>query len=211
MAHVWNFLWLGCQQFGFWCRCTWFGFFGSKLIRSNNESRATLWVLETCLIVGLLHFIIILITASLSSNTYNKASWRANWTYEGTESMSFITSIRLWDWCFLTSPSGCPDRSGTWETLPKTATIRSHSSRASKQSNLSPVSKEMISDSVELCETEVCFLHIQLVGTNVRLSKTHNVPHDVILNPQDLPRMYLTILQQILFPLLWSGGHQCRE
>ena len=27
--------------------------------------------------------------------------------------------------------------------------------------------KEMISDSVELCETEVCFLHIQLVGTNV--------------------------------------------
>ena len=28
-------------------------------------------------------------------------------------------------------------------------------------------SKEMISDSVELCETEVCFLHIQLIGTNV--------------------------------------------
>ena len=31
---------------------------------------------------------IILITASLSSNTYNKASWRADWTFEGTESMS---------------------------------------------------------------------------------------------------------------------------
>ena len=30
-----------------------------------------------------------------------------------------------------------------------------------------PASKEMISDSVELCETEVCFLHIQLIGTNV--------------------------------------------
>ena len=28
-------------------------------------------------------------------------------------------------------------------------------------------SKEMISDSAELCETEVCFLHIQLIGTNV--------------------------------------------
>ena len=27
---------------------------GSKLIRSNNQSRATLWVLETCFIVGLL-------------------------------------------------------------------------------------------------------------------------------------------------------------
>ena len=27
--------------------------------------------------------------------------------------------------------------------------------------------KEMISDSVELCETEVCFIQIQLTGTNV--------------------------------------------
>ena len=43
----------------------------------------------------LLPFIIILITASLSSNTYNKASWRADWTFEGTESMSFIASILL--------------------------------------------------------------------------------------------------------------------
>ena len=48
--------------------------FGSKLIRSNNQSSATLWILETCLTVGLLPLIIILITGSLSSNTYNKAS-----------------------------------------------------------------------------------------------------------------------------------------
>ena len=33
--------------------------FGSKLIRSNSQSRATLWVLETCLIVGLLPLMII--------------------------------------------------------------------------------------------------------------------------------------------------------
>ena len=46
----------------------------TKLIRSNNQSRAPLWVLETCLIVVLLPFLIILITASLSSNTHNKAS-----------------------------------------------------------------------------------------------------------------------------------------
>ena len=32
---------------------------------------------------------------------------------------------------------------------------------------INPATKEMISDSVELCETEVCFLHIQLIGTNV--------------------------------------------
>ena len=29
---------------------------GCRLIRSNNQSRATLWFLETCLIVGLLPF-----------------------------------------------------------------------------------------------------------------------------------------------------------
>ena len=40
------------------------------------------------------------------------------------------------------------------------------------------MSNEMISDSVELCETEVCFLHIQLTGTNVWLPKTHSVPSD---------------------------------
>ena len=43
----------------------------SKLILSNNQSSATLWVLDTCLIVGLGHFNIILITASLSSKMYN--------------------------------------------------------------------------------------------------------------------------------------------
>ena len=45
----------------------------SKLILSNNQSKATLWVLDTCLIVGLRPFIIISITASLSSKTYNIA------------------------------------------------------------------------------------------------------------------------------------------
>ena len=38
-----------------------------------KQTRATLWVLDTCLIVGLLPLIIILITASLSSKTYNIA------------------------------------------------------------------------------------------------------------------------------------------
>ena len=47
----------------------------------------------------------------------------------------------------------------------RTATIISHKSRASNPSNLNPVSKDMISDSVELCEAAVCFLHIQLMGT----------------------------------------------
>ena len=46
-------------------------------------------------------------------------------------------------------------------------------------SNLNPEPKKMINDSVELCETEVCFLHIQLTGTNVWFPKMHSVPLDV--------------------------------
>ena len=71
--------------------------FGSKLIRSNNQSRATLWVRDTCLIVGFLLFMIILITASLSSNTYNKASWCEEWTLEETRSTLSKSLITLWD------------------------------------------------------------------------------------------------------------------
>ena len=47
--------------------------FGIQNMLSNNERRATLWVLDTCLIVGLRLLIIIIITASLSSKTYNVA------------------------------------------------------------------------------------------------------------------------------------------
>ena len=256
----------------------------SRLIRSNNKSKATLWVLETCLNVGLLLLMIILITASLSSNTYNEASWRADWTFEGTESISSVTSIFFWDlWRLWTSLSGFPVRSEIREIFSRTETIRSHNSTAGNPSNLSPVSKEMISDSAELWETAVCFLHIQFVGTNVWLPKTHNVPPEVdfqsstakseswnspslhclavlptwqyclcshvkwmfeinrfkrlslalvhyvmdraslftdhkisgrpilpgVSISEQFESMYLTNLQQILFLLLWSGGHRC--
>ena len=70
------FLWLECRQVGFLVLMYLISILGSKLIRSNNQSSATLWVLETCLIVGLLPFMIIVITASLSSKIYNKASLR---------------------------------------------------------------------------------------------------------------------------------------
>ena len=58
---------------------------------TSQEQLCGFW--RRVLIVGLLPLIIILITASLSSNTYNKASWRADWTFEGTESMSCVKLI----------------------------------------------------------------------------------------------------------------------
>ena len=102
----------------------------SRLIRSNNQSRATLWVLETCLIVGLLPLISSWSLLHCPQNTYNKASWREDWTFEGTESMSSITSIFFWDlWRLWTSWSSFPDLSETRETFPKTEQLDPMSSR----------------------------------------------------------------------------------
>ena len=146
---------------------------GSKMIRSNNQSRATLWVLETCLIVGLLPFLISLITASLSSKIFNKASLREEFTFEETKSTLFRSSICPWNFFRVRDVDKFHRTSLLWFVLPlRTVTIRSHKSSANIPSILKPASKEMISDSVELCETEVCFLHIQLIGTNVWLPQT---------------------------------------
>ena len=47
IRHVWNVLWSKCLRVGSWSRHTWSEFVGSRFILSNNQSRATLWVLET--------------------------------------------------------------------------------------------------------------------------------------------------------------------
>ena len=60
---------------------------GSNSIRSNNQSRATRWVLEMRLIVGLLPLMIILITASLSSKIYIIAPNRESRVFDETRSM----------------------------------------------------------------------------------------------------------------------------
>ena len=51
----------------------------------------------------------------------------------------------------------------------------SHKSRVSCPSIHSLVSNAMISDSAELWDTDVCFVHIELMGTNGRLPKIHNI------------------------------------
>ena len=185
---------------------------GSRLIRSNSQSRATLWVLETCLIVGLLPFMIILITASLSSNTYNKGSWWEDLTFEGIKSTLSKSSViprdffRFWSvwgsertslWFVHRSPRAWL----LWYVFPWiTATIRSHKSKAGIPSYLNPASKEMISDSVELFETEVCFLHSQLVGTNEWLPKTHNVPPEVDFESSRFPAKFPVCIAWQYYP-----------
>ena len=62
---------------------------GSKLTLSNNQSNATLWVLDTRLIARLLPFMIILNTASLSAKMYN---WDSPW-----EELPFVTTWSTFD------------------------------------------------------------------------------------------------------------------
>ena len=64
-----------------------FGINVSNLNCVSKISTATLWVLDTCLIVGLRPFIIILITASLSSKTYIIALEPECVPFDGTWSM----------------------------------------------------------------------------------------------------------------------------
>ena len=52
---------------------------------------------------------------------------------------------------------------------------------------LKPASKEITSYSVELWDTDVCFLHIQLMETNVRLPKIHEIHPEVDLESSRSP------------------------
>ena len=123
----------------------------SRLIRSNNQSRATLWVLETCLIVRLLPLMIILMT-SLSSNTYNKKLLDAKIGHlrEQNQCLSLHrSSFEIYDVCEHHYQVALIDLKHE-KHFQEQKQLDPHDSRASKPSDLSPVSKEMISDSVEL-------------------------------------------------------------
>ena len=85
-----------------WCLVSMYlvSILGSTLILSNNQSRATLWVLDTCLIVGLLPLIIILIKASLFSKTCSTAPNREDLTLDETWSTLFRSRLTclVWFW-----------------------------------------------------------------------------------------------------------------
>ena len=73
---------------------------GSNLILSHNQPKATLWVLDTCLIVGLLHLICILITTSLSSkiNTWDSSLWRMCVCWNIVHMRQFINMVPCCRW-----------------------------------------------------------------------------------------------------------------
>ena len=68
-----------------------------------------------------------------------------------------------------------------------TSITKSQRVRAEIPSMREPASREITSASEELCETEVCFSHLQLVGTNVWLPKMHRIPPDVDFESSNSP------------------------
>ena len=122
---------------------------------------------------------IILITASLSSKMCNKASLREEFAFEETTSTLLRSSIFPGIFFGVGDLDKFPCACLLWLVfLWRTETIRSHKSSADVPSILKLASKEMISDSVELCETEVR-LHTHLIGANVWLPTRYNVPPEV--------------------------------
>ena len=175
----------------------------SKLILSNDRSNGTLWVLDTCLIVGLRPLIIILMTASLSSkNVQLRLTLRrmcVGWYIIHIWQQLLNLSLFRFSWCSdLVLFMKCSPvlHKFPWVCLPclavlfverNTSITTSQKSRAGNPSMGFPASREMISDSVELCETERCFLHIQLMGTNFRLPKIHKTPPEVDVESSKSP------------------------
>ena len=168
----------------FGCPLIWFAL-GSKFNLSKSQSRATLWVLDTCLIVGLL---VIFMTTSLSSKRYD---WDSPWEecvsghkIHIRQLINFFSPLVIQGLGFVIGLARVPfvPLWLGWTALlveRNTSITLSQRSKASNPSIRCPASREMISDSLELCETDLCFLHIQLTGTNVPLPKKDKTPPEV--------------------------------
>ena len=164
---------------------------GSGLILSSNQSRATLLVLETCLSVGSPPSMIILIAASLSSRCTTQLTYEKNARLRRQNQHSIIQDVRdmlvcyplihllLWGFAIergLPVPSWISVFDLKFEC--HTSITKSQRTSAARRSMRRPASRG-ISDPVELCDTHVCLLHIQLTGTHVWLPNMHNVPPEV--------------------------------
>ena len=97
--HVWNFPLSICLRNVSWCQHIWIGSWRPSWFCQTTSQEQLCVSSYTCLIVGLLPFIIILITPSLSSNTHNKASWWEELTFEGVKSTLSKSLTTPWD-CF---------------------------------------------------------------------------------------------------------------
>ena len=163
----------------------------SRLILSNNQSKAILWVLDTCLIVEshcgtsafyyhLNHGFIVLkhTTQHWKEKVFRLMERDQYWSdrdwcaqlesvfaclVECLPTSFSVALLHLWFCCCVLVRNEIFQSPNPKEWEREYRPMRK------------PASRKIISASVELCETEVWFLHIQLIGTDVRLPKIHRI------------------------------------
>ena len=152
---------------------------------SNNQCNATLWVLDTCH-TGLLPLMIILMTALLSSKMYNCASHWEELAFVATWSrFEKLINILVTFLCQLAIKhvQAVPDAPWVDDSMLfdecNTSITTSHRSRAGSPSIRKTASNEKNPKSVELWDTDVCFLHIPLMGPIFWLPKIHKIHLEV--------------------------------
>ena len=185
--HAWNFILFRCLLFGFWIRHTWFGLLGpgwfcqitspeqlggcGTRVSSSDfcfwwSSLSQLRCFRKC--------------TTVIPSQRDVRSKELDLMFDGSTFWS-NTCLILGEIWVLTQVSRVHAWVGfgiLW-VVPSTSMTKSHKSSAGKTSIRKPASNDMISDSVELWDTDVCFLHIQLIVTNMWLPKMHRIPPDV--------------------------------
>ena len=136
-----------------------------------------LWVLDTCLTVKSVSLIIILITISSSTETYS--IW------------SYFFGVPCGVWSSATRFPVTPLDLLIWfDGESYTIIIKCQRSRVSIPSMRKPVSRETTSASVELYESNVWFLQMQLKDTNVWLPKILKTLSDIHFDSSMSPVRY---------------------
>ena len=93
--HVWNYLRSKCLRNDVWRQCNGFELLDPNYSCQKTNPETTLWVRETCLILGLGPLIIVLITVFLSFKTYNMALEPQCFVYL----MECDQCLLEWRWC----------------------------------------------------------------------------------------------------------------
>ena len=176
---MWYFLCLERRQVGFWCRCTWFGFWGPNWFDRITHQAQLCGSWETMSHCGTPSFGNYLnpLLRCPQTNTTKLPDAKIGRLREHNQYYSTRWSFLEIVWLVRDL---CLCSQGQKQSDP---TNRERETRLISN----PASKEMISDSVELWETAVCFLHINLLEQKYDFQKHTMFLQKWILNPQDLP------------------------
>ena len=106
--------------------------------------------------------------------------------------LNLVLGVSSW-WCAMQPNFHAPSLwvSSNWfREECNTSKTKSKRSRPGFPSMCRPASREIFSSSVELCETEVCFWHTQLLGTNVWRPKIHKFHPEIDFESWNGPNLH---------------------